>query len=61
MGGRAEKRKSCVERMEAARIRRIREDAKRPISVNLEEAIALSHMLLKMRGAAKRAEEAADK
>jgi hypothetical protein len=44
--------------MEAVRVRRLREDAKRPISVNLEEAIALSHMLLKMQGAAKGAEEA---
>ena len=39
---------------EAVRIRRLREDARRPISVNLAETIALSHALIKMAGAAKR-------
>jgi hypothetical protein len=33
---------------EAVRVRRLREDAKRPISVNLAETIALSHRLIKI-------------
>jgi hypothetical protein len=33
---------------EAVRVRRLREDAQRPMSVNLAETIALSHALLKM-------------
>lgn len=39
--------------MEAVRVRRLREDASRPISVNLAETIALSHALIKMAGAAR--------
>lgn len=39
---------------EAVRVKRLREDAKRPISVNLAETIALSHQLLKMADAAQR-------
>jgi hypothetical protein len=39
---------------EAVRVRRLREDARRPISVNLAETIALSHELIKMADAAKR-------
>ena len=39
---------------EAVRVRRLREDARRPISVNLAETIALSHELIKMAEAAKR-------
>lgn len=35
---------------EKVRIRRLREDAERPISVNLAETIELSHALLKMVG-----------
>jgi hypothetical protein len=31
---------------EATRLRRLREDARRPISVNLAETIALSHELI---------------
>ena len=31
---------------EATRVRRLREDARRPIDLNLAEAIALSHELL---------------
>ena len=61
MGGNLDFRMSCAERMEAARVRRIREDAKRPLSINLEEAIALSHALLKMQGAAKRARDAEER
>lgn len=33
---------------EEIRVQRLREDAKRPMSVNLAETIALSHALLKM-------------
>lgn len=40
---------------EAIRMRRLREDAQRPISVNLAEGIALSHMLMRFTGAARRA------
>jgi hypothetical protein len=39
---------------EAVRVRRLREDARRPLSVNLAETIALSHELIKMVDAAKR-------
>ncbi len=37
---------------EAVRVRRIREDARRPISVNLAEGIALSHKLMRFTGSA---------
>jgi hypothetical protein len=40
---------------EAIRLRRLREDARRPISVNLAEGIALSHQLLRFSGAARKA------
>ncbi|HKF83629.1 MAG TPA: hypothetical protein VKB23_11785 [Solirubrobacterales bacterium] len=39
---------------EATRIQRLREDAQRPISVNLAEGIALSHMLMRFTGAARK-------
>lgn len=39
---------------EAVRVQRLREDAQRPMSVNLAETIALSHELLKMAAAAQR-------
>jgi hypothetical protein len=39
---------------EAVRIQRLREDAQRPMSVNLAETIALSHALLKMAASAQR-------
>lgn len=39
---------------EAERVRRLREDARRPISVNLAEGIALSHKLMRFTGAARR-------
>jgi hypothetical protein len=38
---------------EAVRVSRLREDARRPISVNLAETIALSHALLKMADSAR--------
>jgi hypothetical protein len=37
---------------EAVRVRRLREDAQRPASVNLAEGIALSHKLMRFTGAA---------
>jgi hypothetical protein len=45
---------TAARRNEATRLRRLREDASRPISVNLAETLALSHALIKMAGAAKR-------
>jgi len=39
---------------EAIRVRRLREDARRPLSVNLAETIALSHALIQMAEAARR-------
>jgi hypothetical protein len=39
---------------EAERVRRLREDARRPISVNLAEGIALSHKLMRFTGSALR-------
>ncbi len=36
---------------EAVRVQRLREDAQRPMSVNLAETIELSHALLKMAAA----------
>lgn len=46
--------KTAAEVAEAVRVKRLREDARRPISVNLAETIALSHALLKMADAAQR-------
>jgi hypothetical protein len=39
---------------EAVRVHRLRQDAQRPMSVNLAETIALSHALLKMAARAQR-------
>ena len=39
---------------EAVRVQRLREDAQRPMSVNLAETIALSHALLKMAASSRR-------
>jgi hypothetical protein len=39
---------------DAARARRLREDAGRPMSVNLAEGIALSHLLARFVGVASR-------
>ncbi len=44
---------SPAETAEVVRIRRLREDARRPISVNLAEGIALSHKLMRFTGAAR--------
>jgi hypothetical protein len=38
---------------EAVRLRRLREDAQRPMSVNLAEGIALSHKLMQFAGSAR--------
>jgi len=45
---------TAAEAAEAVRVARLREDAQRPLSINLAETIALSHALLKMAGAAQR-------
>jgi hypothetical protein len=42
----------AAEHNEAERVRRLREDAKRPLSVNLAEGIVLSHKLMTFVGAA---------
>ena len=44
---------SPAETAEVVRVRRLREDARRPISVNLAEGIALSHKLMRFTGAAR--------
>jgi hypothetical protein len=38
---------------EAVRLNRLREDAQRPLSVNLAEGIALSHKLMRFTGSAR--------
>lgn len=38
---------------EAVRLDRLREDARRPMSVNLAEGIALSHKLMRFTGSAR--------
>jgi hypothetical protein len=43
----------AVAAAEAVRLQRLREDAKRPLSVNLAEGIALSHQLMRFTGAAR--------
>jgi hypothetical protein len=48
------KRHSVVaEEAEAVRVQRLREDARRPLSVNLAETIALSHKLMRFAGSAR--------
>jgi hypothetical protein len=46
--------KSPAAAAEAIRVQRLREDARRPMSVNLAETIALSHALLKMAASGQR-------
>ncbi len=46
---------SPAETAETVRVRRLREDARRPISMNLAEGIALSHKLMRFAGAARKA------
>lgn len=43
---------SPAQTTEAVRVRRLREDARRSLSTNLAEGIALSHKLLRFTGAA---------
>lgn len=43
---------SAATEAEALRVQSLREDARRPISVNLAEGIALSHKLMQFTGAA---------
>ena len=45
---------SPAAKAEQVRVQRLREDAQRPISVNLTETIALSHKLMRFAGAARR-------
>ena len=47
MSLRNDKAASRVEAAEAVRVQRLREDAQRPMSVNLAEGIALSHKLIR--------------
>jgi len=53
MSGREKATPSPTETAEAIRVRQLREDARRPISVNLAEGIALSHKLMRFTGAAR--------
>lgn len=46
--------KDAAAEAEEVRLNRLREDARRPLSVNLAETIALSHALLKMAAPAQR-------
>ena len=45
--------KEAAAEAEAVRLNRLREDARRPMSVNLAEGIALSHKLLRFVGSAR--------
>jgi hypothetical protein len=54
MDRRQQKTPSTPEAAEAVRLQRIREDARRPHSVNLAETIALSHKLMKVAGSARK-------
>lgn len=45
--------KDAAAEAEAVRRQRLREDAERPMSVNLAEGIALSHKLMRFTGAAR--------
>ena len=51
--GKARPRTPAEQEMEAVRIERLRQDARRPLSVNLAETIALSHKLMRFAGAAR--------
>lgn len=45
--------KDAAAEAEAVRLHRLREDAQRPMSVNLAEGIALSHKLMRFVGSAR--------
>ena len=46
--------KDAATAAEEVRVKRLREDARRPMNVNLAEGIALSHQLMQFTGAARR-------
>lgn len=50
---RAAKQRDAAAEAEAVRVHRLREDAQRPMSVNLAEGIALSHKLMRFVGSAR--------
>jgi hypothetical protein len=52
--GNASKNAAAEAEAEAVRLQRLREDAQRPMNVNLAEGIALSHQLMRFTGAARR-------
>lgn len=52
--GRTQEAHDAAAQAEAVRLKRLRLDAQRPISVNLSEGIALSHQLMRFTGAARR-------
>jgi hypothetical protein len=54
MDRREQKAPSPAEAAEAVRLQRIREDARRPHSVNLAETIALSHKLMRVADTARK-------
>jgi hypothetical protein len=51
--GERQKASSAAAQAEAVRVQRLREDAQRPMSVNLAETIALSHKLMRFAGSAR--------
>jgi hypothetical protein len=53
MEGHEKAESSPAAKAETIRRQRLREDAQRPISVNLAEGIALSHKLMRFTGAAR--------
>lgn len=52
MEGHRKATSSSAANAEAVRVQRLREDAQRPLSVNLAEGIALSHKLMRFTGVA---------
>lgn len=55
MGVATESERRAAKENEEVRVRRLREDAKRPMSVNLAEGIELSRKLAAFAGAARKA------
>lgn len=55
MSSTAQNTQSAARRNEAERVRRLREDARRPLGINLAEGIALSHKLMGFAGTALKA------
>lgn len=54
MGSEGKRDGGAAAEAEAIRLRRLREDARRPMAVNLTETIALSHALIKTAADSKR-------